>query len=79
MDHRDAQSATVMNRVSNSDTLAFDSHSDKNGNITILRETKKNWIFLFLATSPCAHTTIFLTLITLKYMDQFLPFQAVVG
>lgn len=79
MDHRDAQSATVMNRVGNSDTLAFDSHSDKNGNIAILGETKKNWIISFLATSPCAYTPIFLTLIALKYMDQFLPFQVIMG
>lgn len=59
--------------------LAFDSHSDKNGNIAILGETKKIWIFLFLAAGPSAYTPIFLTLITLKYVDQFLPSQVVVG
>lgn len=68
-----------MTRVGNSDTLAFDSHCDKNGNPAILGERKKNWIFLLLAAGPCAYTPIFLTLMTLEYMDQFLPFQVVTG
>lgn len=45
-----------MTRVGNSDTLAFDSHCDKNVNPAIWGETKKNWIFLLLAAGPCAYT-----------------------
>lgn len=68
-----------MTRVGNSDTLAYDSHRDKNGNTAILGETNENWIFLFLAAGPCAYTPIFVTLVTLENMSQFLPFQVVVG
>lgn len=78
-DHRQAQSATVMTRVGNSDTLTFDPHSAKNGNAAVLGETKKKWMFLFPATGPCAYTPIFLVLLASKCMDQFLPFQVVVG